>query len=137
MIIRGFSTQLYLFVAPATYPASFVASGPGAFGGGWSVRLGNATQGALENRSSFLAANGTYTFDVHPPAGEYAVPSHGQLVVAGAGDPTPIRFYPSSERPSAALVAELTSGAIGVSIWLGASVFTGFVLVRAFRNRGA
>ena len=72
--------------------------------------------------SSFMATNGTYTFDIHAPPGYYAVPSHGNLTVAGARLPLVIQFHLTSERPSAALIAALSQGAVSVSLWIGASV---------------
>jgi hypothetical protein len=117
------------------FTAGFEAIGPGSTSS-WSVRLGNATFNAAANRSGFLVANGTYTFDVHPPDGFYVLPSHGNLTVNG---PTPflqVHFYPSSLKPSAELVAKLTSGAFVVSAWIGLAGALGFVVVRATRRRG-
>ncbi|HZY69493.1 MAG TPA: hypothetical protein VFF67_00750 [Thermoplasmata archaeon] len=116
------------------FPAAFVASGLNG-AGAWSVRLGDTMQSTTDGSPSFMAANGTYTFDVHPPAGFYAVPSHGNVTVAGGVAPVAIQFHPSSIHPSAALVAALSSGALSVSIWLGLSIGAGFVLFRAVGRR--
>ncbi|HEV8049287.1 MAG TPA: hypothetical protein VGP88_01705, partial [Thermoplasmata archaeon] len=133
LTIGGFPARLDLSFALAEFRALFEATGAGA-SAGWSVRLGNLTATASASRSSFLAANGTYTFDIHAPTGYFAVPSHGQLTVAGTVPPTVIRFQPTSERPSAALVAALSSGALVVSIWIGVAVVGGFAFVRRLRR---
>jgi hypothetical protein len=132
--VDGFGMRLAVSMNLMEYTAAFEALGPSA-PNGWSVRLGSLTQGADANLSSFSAANGTYTFDVRAPAGYYAVPSHGNLTVAGPPPPTMIRFHLSSEKPSAALVAALSSGALGVALWIGVSFFVGFVVVRRLRRR--
>ncbi|MCI4340029.1 MAG: hypothetical protein L3J73_02000, partial [Thermoplasmata archaeon] len=134
LVIAGAAVLLPVTFAQVQFPLLFQASGPGA-SGAWSVRFGSLTQGASGSASTFLAANGTYTYDVHPPSGSYAVPSHGSLVVAGPSAPIPIQFHPSSLRPSAALVAALTSGALSASAWIGASIFVGFAAVRGLGRR--
>lgn len=135
LVVNGFSRTLSLFFDPVEFPTLFEADGPGA-STAWSVRLGNWTSGADGARSVFMAMNGTYTFDVHPPPGYYAVPSHGTLTVAGPDAAVEIQFHPSSERPSAALVSALSAGALGVAAWIGLSIFLGFVLVRRLRRWG-
>jgi hypothetical protein len=134
-VIGGSAMRFGLAFSIVLFPTWFEATGVGATGA-WSVRLGNLTHGASASRSSFLAPNGTYTFDVHPPAGYFAVPSHGNLTIAGAGAPIQIQFDLLSDRPSAALVAQLSSGALWTSLWIGASIFVGFAAVRALRRRG-
>ncbi len=74
---------------------------------------------------------------MHAPDGYYAVPSHGTLTVAGPAPPIQIEFHLSSEKPSAALVAALTSGAAAAALWIGLSIFAGFVTLRGLRRRGA
>ena len=101
----------------------------------WAVRFGNLTQGAWAGASTFLAANGTYTFDIHAPAGFYANPSHGSVTVAGSLPPMEIQFHPSSVHPSAALVAALTSGALMTALWIGLFVGVGYVTFRTLRGR--
>ena len=133
--ISGSSELLPLVFGLMQFSAWFGASGsvPTA---SWWVRLGNLSQYVTGRGSSFLAANGTYTFDVHPPDGFYAVPSHGNLTVAGPGASIVIDFHPVSNQPSAALIAALTSGALSTSIWIGASIAVGFLTFRAFRRQG-
>jgi hypothetical protein len=133
-VVGGFAMKFALNFSLLEFRTWFEATGPGALAG-WSVRFGNTTQAAAPNGSSFLAPNGTYTYDVHPPIGYYATPSHGTLTVAGPTPPTVIRFAPSTNRPSAALVAALTSGAMWTSIWIGGSIVVGFVAVRSMRPR--
>ena len=133
--IAGASALLPLTFTLLEFPMQFQAAGLST-SDGWSVRLGNLTQSAASGGSSFMAANGTYTFDVHAPAGYYAIPSHGNLTVAGAGAPIEITFHLSSEKPSAALVAALTTGALSASLWIGVSVFLGFLTFRGLRRRG-
>ncbi|HTT25472.1 MAG TPA: hypothetical protein VMH90_00725, partial [Thermoplasmata archaeon] len=132
--IDGYAAVVHPVFTLMEFPTWFAATGPGA-ASAWSVRLGNVTQGAWSDQSSFLAANGTYTFDVHPPAGYYAVPSHGRVTISGPMAPIQIQFHPTSEKPSAALVAALSSGALSVSLWIGASFFGGFGIVRWLRRR--
>jgi hypothetical protein len=132
--VRGFGVPVNVLFNPAEFPTWFEATGPGA-STGWSVRLGNLTRGATSARSAIVAANGTYTFDVHPPAGFYAVPSHGRITVAGLAAPVQIRFYPSTDRPSAALVDALNLTALSIAVWIGASSLVGFALVRWLRGR--
>jgi hypothetical protein len=135
VVVAGSATKLYLEFDLVAYPTWFEATGPGA-PSDWSVRLGNLTQPSSENLTTFVASNGTYTFDVHPPAGYYAVPSHGNLTVAGPTPPIEIEFHLSSLKPSAALVAALSSGALSTSIWIGVSIFVGFAALRGLRRRG-
>ncbi len=132
--IDGSGTEVILRFSLAQFPMRFEAAGPAATNA-WSVRLGNLTQRASSGASSFLAPNGTYTFDVHPPEGYYAVPSHGNVTVAGPASPMVIQFHPSSLQPSASLVAQLTAGAISASVWIGASVFGGYVVFRGLTRR--
>jgi hypothetical protein len=134
-VVGGSAMRLNLTFSLLQFATWFEATGPGAFSA-WSVRLGSLTHGASASRSSFLAPNGTYTFDVHPPQGYFAVPSHGNVTVAGAGPPTAIQFVLVSDRPSAALSAALSSGAMTVSIWIGVSIFVGFAAVRWLRRPG-
>ncbi|MCI4345952.1 MAG: hypothetical protein L3K07_04290 [Thermoplasmata archaeon] len=133
-VIGGFATTVPLYFNLLEFPTWFEATGLGS-SSPWSVRLGNLTEAATANGSSFMAANGSYTFDVHAPPGYFASPSHGNLTVAGALPPIMIHFDLSSDRPSAALVAALVSGALGTSIWIGASIFVGFAALRAVRHR--
>lgn len=133
--VNGSDVAVPLTVSLALYAAGFTATGPGA-SAVWSVRLGNSTVNGPGSGSGFTLPNGTYTFDVHPPTGMYAVPSHGNLTVAG---PTPlvvVRFYPVSLQPSAALVAQLTSGGVLVSAWIVLAGAIGYGAVRLARRRG-
>lgn len=134
LVINGTAPPEFLAFGLLTFPTWFeVSGGPGP--AGWSIRFGNVTQSASAARLSFLAPNGSYTFDVHAPLGYYAVPSHGQHTVAGFGTPVRIEFHPSSLKPSAALVEALSVGALTVSMWIGISVAAGFVGVRWLRRR--
>jgi hypothetical protein len=134
LVIDGFPVYLTLVVTLVEYRAVFEPSrSVGSMS--WSVRFGNLTQPAASNGSAFLAANGTYTYDVHAPAGYYAVPSHGTLTVAGPTGPTKIQFFPTSNKPSAALVAALSSGALAISAWIGVSIFVGYAVFRGLRRR--
>jgi hypothetical protein len=135
LVVDGAPVQVLLVFTLVEFPMLFEAMGSAA-PTAWSVRLGNLTQTASSGGSSFMAANGTYTFDVHPPAGFYAIPSHGTLSVAGPAPPIAIQFHLSSEQPSAALVAALTSGAVSTSIWIGASILVGFATLRGLVRRG-
>jgi Divergent InlB B-repeat domain len=134
MVVDGFAPRVYLVFTVVEFPAMFEASGPGA-STYWSVRLGNMTQLARAGGSAFMAANGTYTYDVHAPAGYYPVPSHGVLTVAGPAPAVVIQFYPTSEQPSAALVASLTAGAVSTAFWIGVSIAVGFVAFRTLGRR--
>ncbi len=133
--VHGGALRIYPSFAPAMFPAAFTASGPGATSG-WSVRLGNVTLGASGSASTFEAPNGTYTFDVHPPAGYYADPSHGTVTVSGGVAPLRIQLLPTSVRPSGALIERLDAGALSVGIWLTASTAVGFVAIRGLVRRG-
>jgi hypothetical protein len=135
LTVDGGPVEVPLLFTLLQFPAGFEVVG-GASSGGWTVRLGNVTRGTSSDRLSFLAPNGTYTFDVQAPSGYYAVPSHGHLTVAGPTAPFQVRFDPVSLQPSAALVAALSSTALSVSLWTGGSVVVGFVAVRWLRRRG-
>lgn len=135
LVIAGSDVVLPVLFQLVEVPVVFEAMG-GSAPSGWSVRLGNLTEGVDGDGTSFMAPNGTYTFDVHPPAGYYAVPSHGNVTVAGPSSPIAIQFHPSSLQPSAALVAALTSGALAASLWIGASVFAGYATLRGVRRLG-
>ncbi|MCI4350586.1 MAG: glycoside hydrolase family 44 protein [Thermoplasmata archaeon] len=133
-VVGGAAMRFPLVFQLLEFRASFEATGPAPFGA-WSVRLGSTTQNASANRSSFVAPNGTYTFDVHAPTGFFATPSHGNLTIAGLSPPIVIRFDLTSDKPSAALVAALSTGALWASCWIGASIFVGFAALRALRRR--
>ena len=136
LVVNGGPPVVQLNFSLLRYLAGFEATGP-ASTQPWSVRLGDVTLDASANRSAFTMPNGTYTFTVHPPTGYYASPSHGNLTVTGATPFLRLTFFPVSEKPSAALVAALTSGALLVSAWIGLSVVVGFAVVRRVRRRGA
>ena len=72
---------------------------------------------------------------MHAPKGYYSVPSHGNVTVAGPAADVVIRFYPVSGQPSPALVAALSWGALTVALWMGGSMFVGFVGLRGLRRR--
>jgi hypothetical protein len=135
LYVAGSAVELPLRFSLMEFPIQFEALGP-AVPGGWTVRLGNVTQGASASGPSFLAANGTYTFDVQPPVGYFAVPSHGNVTISGPSAPFVVQFHPSSEQPSAALVAALTSGALATTMWIALSIFIGFATFRGLRRRG-
>jgi hypothetical protein len=134
LVVNGSEITLPVVFGLVEFPAWFELMGAMP-ANSWSIRLGNLTQTASANGSTFLRANGTYTYDVHAPPGYYAIPSHGVLTVAGPGAPTEIRFHLSSEQPSAALVAALSAGALWTSLWIGVSVAVGFVIFRGLRRR--
>jgi hypothetical protein len=133
--VTGAATTVALTFTPVLFATVFEGTGLGG-SSPWSVRLGDQSQSAQAGRTSFLAANGSYTFDVHAPFGYYADPSHGVVAVAGPIPPTHISFHLSSLRPSAALVASLTSGALSVSIWFGVSIVAGYASFSLLRRRG-
>ncbi|MCI4336571.1 MAG: hypothetical protein L3K17_05170 [Thermoplasmata archaeon] len=133
LLISGYNVQLSLSFALAMFSTRFTATG--AASTGWSVRLGDTTENASGTGPSFMEANGTYTWDVHAPDGYYAIPSHGNLTVAGQAPVVQIQFHLSSNQPSAALVAALTSGAVSASFWIGLSMLVGFVSFRGLRRR--
>jgi hypothetical protein len=133
--VDGEPIQLSLVFTLLEFPTGFQVTGPGA-SASWSVRLGNLTRATAADHVSFLAPNGTYTFDVQAPNGYYAVPSHGTVTIAGATPMVAIVFHPSSLQPSAALVAALSSTALTVSLWTAAAVIGGFAVMRGLRRRG-
>jgi hypothetical protein len=135
IVVNGAAMSTSVAIALVMFPTWFRASGPSP-PNPWTVRLGNLTHPAAANGSSFLTANGSYTFDVHPPTGYYAVPSHGNVTVSGPSSAIMIQFFPTSERPSAALVAALSAGALSTSIWIGASILVGYAVFRGLRRRG-
>jgi hypothetical protein len=135
-VVDGSEMILHLNFTLLEFRTGFIAAGLVA-PLKWSVRLGNETLLSSVNVSNFLAVNGTYTFDVHPPAGYYADPSHGKLTVAGATPMTAITFHLTSNRPSAALIAALSEGALTVAVWIGVAIAGGYLLVRWVRSRGA
>jgi hypothetical protein len=134
MVVQGASAWLQLNFSLLRYAAEVLTSGLSS-ALPWAIRLGNRTEQTEAADSSFLAPNGTYTFDVHPPSGYYAVPSHGNFTVAGVPAPLRIVFHLTSNKPTAALVAQLSMGAIAVSLWIGVSVVGGFAVVRWIRRR--
>ncbi len=67
---------------PTLYGVSFHALALPS-GSTWSVTFNSQTDQATTAFLNFTAANGTYGYTVSPPSGYLAVPSAGQLVVAG------------------------------------------------------
>ena len=102
VVVHGFSAVLPVTFSLLEFRAWFDVSGAPA-STDWSIRFGNLTHAGASNGSSFLAANGTYTFDVDPPAGYFAVPSHGTLDRRGPrppdGDPIPPDLEPAVGGP--------------------------------------
>ena len=132
--IDGSAARLSPVFSLLEFAARFAVGGPEP-SGPWTVRLGNSTLPGTSNGTSFLEANGTYTFDVHPPSGEFAVPSHGNLTVAGTVPPQVIQFYPTSEKPSDALIARLSAGVAWVVVWLGGAGVLAYVVLGGIWHR--
>jgi hypothetical protein len=133
LLVDGSAARIVPAFSLLEYAGRFAVGGPEP-SGPWSVRLGNSTLPGTSNGTSFLEANGTYTFDVHPPLGEFSVPSHGNLTVAGTVPPQVIQFYPTSEKPSAALIAHLTAGVVWVSVWVGGAGGLAYVALGGVRR---
>jgi hypothetical protein len=133
-LVEGSAPRVSPVFSLLEFAARFAVGGPEPTGP-WTVRLGNSTLTGTNIGTSFLEANGTYTFDVHPPSGEFAVPSHGNLTVAGTVPPQVIQFYPTSEKPSAALIARLTAGVVWVSVWIGGAGGLAYLALGRVRHR--
>ncbi|HZY71465.1 MAG TPA: hypothetical protein VFF67_10880 [Thermoplasmata archaeon] len=76
---------------PTTYRVTFLESGLPA-GAVWSVQLGNLTNVTRNVSAGFSEPNGSYAFTVGAPAGYSANPTHGTVLVHGAGGPRPVVF---------------------------------------------
>jgi len=130
--VTGGAVAIGLWFDLVKFPMQFMAPDAPST---WSVRFGNVTQTSSDGASWFYAPNGSYTFDVHPPDGFYAVPSHGVVNVTGPAPAIHIQFFPSSQQPSAALVAALTAGALSTSMWIGVAVAAGYLAIRSLKRR--
>jgi hypothetical protein len=99
----------------------------------WEVRLSNATATLTGPRTVFSEPNGTYTFDVIPPSGYLAEPSHGTVTVDDRAIAINVSFAAAGLPPvppvlSLGMPAALAAGAIGL-------VAVGILLVGRSRRR--
>jgi hypothetical protein len=83
------------------------------------IRFSNSTEPIDALIATFHEPNGSYTFDVQPPAGYLAYPSHGTIVVDAAAMVIPISLVPTGPPSSPpiwnlALPALLASGVIAL-----------------------
>lgn len=107
-------TVLVTFSAPRLYAVSFAETGLPA-GSRWDVDLNGTTGASTTPAIAFALPNGTYSFQVIPPAGYQAVPSAGSVTIGGAGwfevvafqaVPTPLSANLSYQIESATCLAD-------------------------------
>jgi hypothetical protein len=117
----------------ATAPVTFQFTGLTG-GGQYQVRLSNATALASVASYGFQEPNGTYTYDVVPPAGYFSSPSHGTVVVNGSRTLIAIAFLPIGRGPTPPfLVLVLPAAATAVVLILSGVGM--FALLGAIRRR--
>jgi hypothetical protein len=122
----------------AKSPVTFSARGL-PVGGSYLVRLSNANRTTALLTLGFQEPNGTYTYDIVPPAGYFATPSHGTVNVTGAPIVIPVEFAVVGRGPTPP-VWKLVLPASTTAVTLGLAAAGAFVLVGTLdrlRRRGA
>ncbi len=131
--IEGVGRVFYVEFLPASFRVTFQASGLPA-DDAWSVRVSDNLLTETAGSASFLEPNGTYTYNVTPPTGYTASPSHGVLTVDAAPTVVDLSFQPIGLAPTPpvwnlAIPALVATGAIALAGW------GSFVLVGRRRRR--
>ncbi|MCI4372841.1 MAG: hypothetical protein L3K02_04270, partial [Thermoplasmata archaeon] len=117
----------------ATFSVTFAVTGlPN--GTEYQVRLSNSSESTTLELFGFEVPNGTYTFDIAPPAGYYSTPSHGTVNVTGHPTTVSISLLPNGRGPSPPLMALVISAAT-VAVALGLSGTGAFMVMGAIRRR--
>jgi len=117
----------------AAFPVTFQATG-GPAGADWSIRLSDSALTETANSAKFLEPNGTYSFNVTPPAGYAAVPSHGIVIVDA--DPTVVSVsFQTVGLPPIPPVWSLALPALGVGVIIALAGWGTFALVGARKRR--
>ncbi|MGA8536849.1 MAG: hypothetical protein WB789_05595 [Thermoplasmata archaeon] len=133
--LTGSGTTIDVRFARATFSVKFAVTGLPT-GAEYQVRLSNSSQQTALDAFGFEIPNGTYTFDVHPPAGYYPSPSHGTVTVRGSPTVIVIAILPigpGPNPPTATLILSATTTAVALSLG-GAGAF---LLLGAIRRRRA
>jgi hypothetical protein len=116
----------------ATFSVTFAVTGLPA-GAEYQVRLSNSSQQTALDSFGFQIPNGTYTYDVLPPAGYYPSPSHGTVTVRGNPTVISISILPVGAGP--APIAALMLSAATAAVALGLAGAAAFLLLGAIRRR--
>jgi len=119
--VNGTEIHCPVLFVRAAFPVMFMVSGIPE-NDPWSVRFSNLTFSVVELWARFVEPNGSYTFNVTPPSGFAATPSHGVITVDAAPTVLPIAFVvlgPPSDPPIWNLVipALVAASVIGLAGW--------------------
>ncbi|MCI4323338.1 MAG: hypothetical protein L3K03_04880 [Thermoplasmata archaeon] len=100
----------------------------------WQVRLSDVRLNATAPSVGFDEPNGTYSYDVLPPTGMHATPSHGVIAVQAAPVTVEISLASNGPGPLPALWNLARPAVTAVAI-MGLAGWGAFALVRAVRRR--
>jgi hypothetical protein len=101
----------------ATFPIDFHATGlPSDLT--WGVRVSDGVHNVTSSSTSVMVANGSYTFDVMPPEGFYASPSHGSISVSATPVNLTLGFFHVGPpaRPSSLYLAIRAGAVAGIGL---------------------
>jgi len=130
VVVNGSGQVINITFARMVYNVTFQPAGltPGAT---WCVQLSN---GSCREVETFATPNGSYFYNVTPPAGFVAVPSHGILVVNGTGIVVLISFTATEPAPIPP-IWDLVFPALLVAAVTALAGYGTYVLVGARKRR--
>lgn len=118
----------------AMFPIEFVAKGLPT-GAAWTLRFSDSNVSVTQASAEVWAPNLTYSFDVRPPTGYYASPSHGTLTVDGSPMRVEIAFLPSGFGPIPPIWT-LAGPAVRAAAAVGLTALGTVALLSALRRKG-
>jgi sugar lactone lactonase YvrE len=126
--VNGADSTVAISYAPFTYPVTFTETGLPT-GTNWSVLIGGKTYYSTTSTVVAQEPNGTFGYEVNPPAGYTATDLSGSVLVSSG---------PASAKVSFTSTASTTSGVPGTTILLGAiavAVIAAVVGILLWRGR--
>jgi hypothetical protein len=131
--VNGANVSFDVLFPQVSFPVTFAISGlpPGTQ---WQVRLSDSINTSSELAATFQEPNGSYTYDVEPPAHYLAYPSHGTVTVDAAAIVITVSIVPAgppSNPPLWTLVTHATIAGWAVLLVAGGTL----LLVRARSRR--
>jgi hypothetical protein len=118
---------------PASFNVTFMFSGDPA-NDAMTVRFSNIMETLTDPPATFSEPNGTYTFNVTPPDGYVAVPSHGSVVVAGQAQVIRVSLDPLGP-PAIPPIWNLALPAVGATVAIALAGWGTFLLIGGRKRR--
>lgn len=132
--VAGSAVVLSVSFERPMFSVSFRALGV-PYSARWEVRLSDTSGTAHGGADGFEEPNGTYTYDVTPPTGYYADPSHGNVTVNGSDDVMAIAFHPLGPGVLTPPLWNLAAPALSVATALALSALGTLALVSYLGRR--